>query len=250
MRRSLAALMLVFDLLAVSCSSAAAPTPQIIYVTAAPSLAPVMPSSTPTTTSAPTPLPTPTPILSSTPSAMSCGRATTPDVMADVAAGAAPLDFTKQAFLDTWNGWWLDADMALNRVKSLGPLGETGGFQTYAGMIPVTNQEDMLVVLVAPNGKVQAVVLSIQPDIKQTNPLGNSPLSSGLFMDTFAGIFSPEGTGLLNQLGVFLPVVSYDALDRVNTCLEFGSNYMRLVDVPAIGTHTRSVYLFVRSARV
>jgi hypothetical protein len=51
MRRSLGALMLVAGLLAVACSGAAAPTPQIIYVTPSPTVAPTLsPTATPATT--------------------------------------------------------------------------------------------------------------------------------------------------------------------------------------------------------
>jgi hypothetical protein len=52
MRRSLAALMLIGGLLAASCSGAAAPTPQIIYVTPPPTVAPTR-SPTPRPSSAP-----------------------------------------------------------------------------------------------------------------------------------------------------------------------------------------------------
>ena len=78
MRRSLTALMLVFGLLAVSCSSAAAPTPQIIYVTPAPTpmIVYVTPQPTPmivyvtpapTPTAPPTAKPTPRPTARPTP---------------------------------------------------------------------------------------------------------------------------------------------------------------------------------------
>jgi hypothetical protein len=83
MRRSLTALMFVVGILCAACSSAAAPTPQIIYVTPAPTpqiiyVTPVptlvaaatstpQPPATPTPTPKPTPKPTPRPTPKPTP---------------------------------------------------------------------------------------------------------------------------------------------------------------------------------------
>ena len=67
MRPSLATLAVISCLVVAGCSSAAAPTPEIIYVTPAPTAAPPSAAVGATSTAAPTPTPTPVPTPKPTP---------------------------------------------------------------------------------------------------------------------------------------------------------------------------------------
>ncbi len=106
-----------------------------------------------------------------------------------------------------------------------------------------------LLVLQAPSGEIQSIALSVDLAATVTNPIGPSPLSSGLFMTVFARIMDANGEGDLNRLGFFAPLSSYDQLAGVNACLTFGKGlYMRLVEVPSSGGRGPYIYLYIRSA--
>lgn len=129
--------------------------------------------SLPTATIPPTAEPTPSP------SAIGCGQVSMPDVRAEMAAGAGPMNFTPGAFVASWNQMWSGKYKELSQVGTLTPLGESAGFQSYGALIPVSNEELLFVELKAPNGKAQALALAISPDTEKPPPLGHSPTMAG-----------------------------------------------------------------------
>jgi hypothetical protein len=192
--------------------------------------------------------PTPTPSLTPSPTPVDCGPATTTGLYADMAAGSHPLNFTVKSLLAAWNAQWTDKKYKLNRVSSLTALGETAGFQSYGEFVPSSDQELMLFALRDPSGTAQAVGIGASPDTTNAGPLGpNATISSGMMLD-FARLLFDNGDGVMNRLGLFFPVTSYDAMTGINACAVIGDRYVRLVDIPAVKGHDRAVWLFVRAA--
>ena len=103
-RRSLTALSLVAGLLVASCSSAAAPTPQIVYVTPEPTAAPT-PTAEPTLE--PTAVPTPEPTAKPTPEPVSTPEPPTglsgQDGVTTAMTDPGSLGMTLAAFVKRWN---------------------------------------------------------------------------------------------------------------------------------------------------
>jgi hypothetical protein len=112
----------------------------------------------------------------------------------------------------------------------------------------LSGQEVMLSVLAATNGNVQSLALLITPETAKGYALGHSPTITSQYMEAFATMMSEQGIGLLNRLGIFMPMFSYEQLDGVNACIDFGTRHLRLVDVPGVEGHSRNVYLLVRSS--
>jgi hypothetical protein len=187
-------------------------------------------------------------LVSANPISEGCGSPAMEAVIADM-GNSGPINLTKEKFAEIWNGWWPKEADKLNRIPAWGPLGEMAGFQGYGEFLPVSGQEDMFLVLQAPSGEIQSIALSVDLAATVTNPIGPSPLSSGLFMTVFARIMDANGEGDLNRLGFFAPLSSYDQLAGVNACLTFGKGlYMRLVEVPSSGGRGPYIYLYIRSA--
>ncbi len=233
-----------------ACTGAPAvqPTPQIVYVTPAPAL--VAPTPVPTPTPAPV---TPAPATATSATADACGPATRDAVLADMGS-SREASVTKEKFAEAWNASPFAVQDKYSRITGWIPLGEEGGFQAYGSDSLDPGPEYWFDVLQAPSGMLQGTALIADPLVKPTSVLGtNHPVITGMVMTTFASLLGPtgEGEGLLNGLGITLPLFSYDQLAGINTCLDYGvtgvsTGRMRLVEVAGEPGSTPLYYLYVR----
>ncbi len=174
-----------------------------------------------------------------------CGPAETTAVAADMAAGSSSLPISRRQFQKGWNARFPGEEGEFLRLDGMQPLGGASGFQSYGAFIAVTNCQNMLYVLDGAGDTLQSAAILVAPETSETGPLGSTPITSGGLMTDFAELFVEDGTELLNDLGMFLPLTDYDDLAGINTCVQAGPLYFRLVDVQQQG-HERLIYLLAR----